>query len=46
MYKEHGSINENSYEGDVKLPSEITNGNPVFDLNDDNPNNNGLGASE
>jgi hypothetical protein len=41
-----GSINENSYEGDVKLPSEITNGNPVFDLNDDNPNNNGLGASE
>ena len=39
-----GDISNNSYEDDVKLPSEITNGNPVFDLNDDDPNNDGLGA--
>lgn len=38
-----GSIAEASYEGDVKLPSELTHGNPVFDLNDDNPDNDGLG---
>lgn len=30
-----GSISDASYEGDVKLPGELTHGNPVFDLNDD-----------
>jgi hypothetical protein len=39
-----GDIKDNSYEGDVKLPSDLTHGNPVFDLNDDDPNNDGLGA--
>jgi hypothetical protein len=39
-----GDISDNSYEGDVKLPSDLTHGNPVFDLNDDDPNNDGLGA--
>jgi hypothetical protein len=39
-----GDISDNSYEGDVKLPSELEHGNPVFDLNDDNPDNDGLGA--
>jgi hypothetical protein len=34
-----GDISDNSYEGDVKLPSDLTHGNPVFDLNDDDPNN-------
>jgi hypothetical protein len=41
-----GSIGS-SYEGDVQLPGEwdATN-NPVFDLNDDDPNNDGLGLVE
>ena len=39
-----GSIVSQSYEGDTKLPSTIKHGNPVFDLNDNNPNNDGLGA--
>lgn len=39
-----GDISDNSYEDDVKLPSEITHGNPVFDLNDDDPDNDGIGA--
>jgi hypothetical protein len=39
-----GDISDNSYEDDVKLPSEIMHGNPVFDLNDDDPDNDGLGA--
>ena len=41
-----GSIRDNSYEGDVQLPGDLTHGNPVFDLNDNNPNNDGLGAGE
>ena len=32
------------YVNDVKLPGSIKGKNPVFDLNDDNPNNDGLGA--
>ena len=32
------------YVDDVKLPGSIKGKNPVFDLNDDNPNNDGLGA--
>ncbi|MER3408280.1 MAG: hypothetical protein C4292_06005, partial [Nitrososphaera sp.] len=28
---------------DVKLPSDLAHGNPVFDLNDSNPGNDGLG---
>ena len=39
-----GSIASASYEGDTKLPSTIKHGNPVFDLNDNNPNNGGFGA--
>jgi hypothetical protein len=38
-----GSIAEAPYDGDVKLPGELTHGNPIFDLNDDNPDNDGLG---
>ncbi len=38
-----GNIAEASYKGDAKLPGELTHGNPVFDLNDDNPDNDGLG---
>jgi hypothetical protein len=39
-----GKISDMPYEGeDVKLPSELTHGNPVFDLNDDNPDNDGQG---
>jgi hypothetical protein len=40
-----GSISDASYEGDVKLPLELADNpdNPVFDLNDGNPNNDGLG---
>ena len=41
-----GSIVSQSYEGDTKLPSTIKHGNPVFDLNDNNPNNDGLGAAD
>jgi hypothetical protein len=40
-----GDIGQNPYEeDDVLLPSEIMHGNPVFDLNDDNEDNDGLGA--
>jgi hypothetical protein len=39
-----GDISDNSYEDDVKLPSELTDGNPVFDLNDDDLSNDGLEA--
>jgi len=38
-----GSINTDDYLGDVQLPGDLTNGNPVFDLNDNDPNNDGLG---
>ena len=31
---------------DMKLPGELTHGNPVYDLNDDNPDNDGLGFIE
>lgn len=41
-----GNIADASYEGDMKLPGEIPHGNPVFDLNDDNPDNDGLGFHE
>jgi hypothetical protein len=34
----------NFYVDDVKLPGSIKGKNPVFDLNDDNPNNDGLGG--
>ncbi len=40
-----GSIS-NYYEGNSQLPSELKEGNPVFDLNDDNPNNDGLGLED
>lgn len=39
-----GNIGSASYEGDMKLPSELTHGNPVFNLNDENPDNDGLGT--
>ncbi len=39
-----GKISDMPYEGDeVQLPAELTHGNPVFDLNDDNPDNDGVG---
>jgi hypothetical protein len=37
-----GSIADASYD-EMQLPSDLTHGNPVFDLNDDNPDNDGLG---
>ncbi len=37
-----GSIADSPYE-EMQLPANITHGNPVFDLNDDNPDNDGLG---
>jgi len=37
-----GSIADAPY-GETQLPSKLTHGNPVFDLNDDNPDNDGLG---
>lgn len=37
------SIAEASYKGDVKLSGELTHGNSVFDLNDDNADNDELG---
>jgi hypothetical protein len=40
-----GDISQNPYEeDDVLLPSDLKHGNPVFDLNDDNPDNDGLGV--
>jgi hypothetical protein len=39
-----GNISDAPYEGEeVQLPAELTHGNPVFDLNDDNPDNDGAG---
>jgi hypothetical protein len=40
-----GSISSAAYE-DTQLPGDLTHGNPIFDLNDDNPNNDGLGFIE
>lgn len=37
-----GSMAQSPY-GEMKLPSDLSHGNPVFDLNDDNPDNDGLG---
>jgi hypothetical protein len=37
-----GSISDAPY-GEMQLPASLTHGNPVFDLNDDNPDNDGLG---
>ncbi|AFU59791.1 MAG: hypothetical protein QXX64_06105 [Nitrososphaera sp.] len=37
-----GSISDAPYD-EMKLPGSLEHGNPVFDLNDDNPNNDGLG---
>jgi hypothetical protein len=37
-----GSISDAPYD-EMQLPASITHGNPVFDLNDDNPDNDGLG---
>ena len=40
-----GSIASAGYE-EMQLPGELTHGNPVFDLNDDDPDNDGLGFIE
>lgn len=40
-----GSISSAPYE-DTQLPGDLTHGNPIFDLNDDDPNNDGLGFIE
>ncbi len=37
-----GSIGDSPYD-DPQLPGELTHGNPVYDLNDNNPDNDGLG---
>jgi hypothetical protein len=37
-----GNIADAPYE-EMQLPGNLTHGNPVFDLNDDNPDNDGLG---
>ena len=37
-----GSIGDAPY-SEMQLPANVTHGNPVFDLNDDNPDNDGLG---
>lgn len=37
-----GSIADSPYENS-QLPGELTHGNPVYDLNDDDPDNDGLG---
>jgi hypothetical protein len=37
-----GNIGESPYT-QMQLPANLTQGNPVFDLNDDNPENDGLG---
>jgi hypothetical protein len=37
-----GSISDAPYD-EMKLPGSLTHGNPIFDLNDDNPDNDGLG---
>jgi hypothetical protein len=39
-----GKISDAPYEGEeVLLPAELTHGNPVYDLNDGNPDNDGAG---
>ena len=39
-----GKISDAPYEGnDVQLPADLTHGNPVYDLNDGNPDNDGAG---
>ena len=37
-----GSISDVPYD-EMQLPANVTHGNPIFDLNDDNPDNDGLG---
>jgi len=37
-----GSMADAPYE-EMQLPAELEHGNPVFDLNDDDPENDGLG---
>lgn len=37
-----GSISDAPYD-EMQLPANVTHGNPIFDLNDDNPDNDGLG---
>ena len=37
-----GNIADSPYE-EMQLPGNLTHGNPVFDLNDDNPDNDGIG---
>lgn len=37
-----GSIGSSPYT-EMQLPADLTHGNPIFDLNDDNPDNDGLG---
>jgi hypothetical protein len=37
-----GNIGESPYT-EMQLPGNLTQGNPVFDLNDDNPDNDGVG---
>jgi hypothetical protein len=37
-----GSIADMPYE-EIQLPANLTHGNPVYDLNDENPDNDGLG---
>jgi hypothetical protein len=39
-----GKISDAPYESnEVQLPSELSHGNPVYDLNDGNPENDGSG---
>jgi hypothetical protein len=40
-----GSISSSPYE-EVQVPGDLTHGNPVYDLNDDNPDNDGFGFIE
>jgi hypothetical protein len=40
-----GSISSAAYE-DTQLPGDLSHGNPIFDLNDDDPGNDGLGFIE
>jgi len=37
-----GSIKSNPYDT-TQLPGDLVEGNPIFDVNDDNPDNDGLG---
>ena len=37
-----GNIADSPY-AEMQLPGNLTHGNPVFDLNDDNPDNDGIG---